>query len=212
MTTYQFVTRNIDIDTILKWELALIFVSAYVLLLLYAAIGVRFDNLRKSHPQKIQLMALILVMFKVLFCFTVYKWIELGVYVSETLTGVVISLLWSPLLPLSVVWLYLAHIAKSCTECSMSVPSRNIRTLPLYMRAVAFTSAGMMTTAILYASGYICARNADKIIFILGITALLASSLELIYYRAKENVVSMASPAWMWFCGTWIGAVIISLF
>lgn len=211
MMETQFVARSIDIDTILKWELALIFVSAYILLLLYSAVGIRFTRLSTAHPQKVQFVALLLAGFKVLFCFTVYKWVELGVYVSVNLMNTVLSLLWSPLLPLAVVWLYLAHTTKSCSECAISVPSQNVRTLPKYMRAVSFTLSGMVTTALLFASGYICPRNSSSVIFILSITALLGSSVELIYFRARENVINMASPTWMWFCGTWLGAVIISL-
>ena len=205
-------TFPIDVDTILHWELALIFVSCYVLCLLYAALGIRFENLAKSYSQRILLLAFLFTAVKVLLCATLYKWIEAGVFLSVNKIHMVLNLLWSPLMPLAVVWLYLAHSAKSCNDCSIIAPIQSIRTLPMPVRLFAFVMSGVCTTFISYTLGFLCSRNALSVIMILALVALLGASVELIYYRARDNIVQMASPSWCWFCGTWLGAVFLSLF
>lgn len=205
-------TFPIDADTILRWELALIFVSCYVIFLLYAALGIRFDNIKKSYPQKILFLAFIFTAVKILFCATFYRWIEAGSFLNENMMNMVLNMLWSPLMPLAVVWLYLAHSAKSCNDCSMLVPVQNVRTLPRPVRVFAYVMSGICTTFLTYTFGYLCARNATAVIAIFTLIGLLGASLELIYFKARDNIVQMASPTWCWFCGTWLGAVIISLF
>ena len=80
------------------------------------------------------------------------------------------------------------------------------------MRIFAFVMSGICTTFLLYTLGFLCARNATAVIMVMALVALLGASIELIYFKARDNIVQMASPTWCWFCGTWLGAVIISLF
>lgn len=209
--THLTVISPLDVDTVLKWEIALVFVSCYVLFLLFAALGVRFNNLRSSYPQKILLMAFVFSAIKIIFCFTFFQWIENGLFIGQHMMHMVISLLWSPLMPMTVVWLYLAHSVKSCNDCSFRVPHRNVRTLPEPMRVFAFVMSGVCTTLLAYACEVLCPRTGTAIILLFTVTALLGCSLELIYFKARDNVVRMASPTWCWFCGTWIGSVILFL-
>lgn len=205
-------TFPLDVDTVLRWELALVFVSCYVICLLYAALGIRFGNLKHSYSQRILLIAFIFSTVKVLFCVTFYRWIEAGSFLGENMMNMVLNILWSPLMPLAVVWLYLAHSAKSCNDCAPLVPVQNIRTLPRPMRVFAFVMSGICTTFLIYTCEALCSQNASVVIVILSVTAMLGASAELIYFKARDNIVRMASPTWCWFCGTWIGAVILSLF
>lgn len=195
---------------VFKWALVAHFVSCYVLTAVITGLGIR---LRKLHTRRVRATLFVSVAFiTAQFPVTVLRYtaVNNGVLPVEPLDEALLNFLWSPMLTPVLIWLYITHAVKSCYSCAISVPRKNVTTLPDLRVVGKYALAGIATTMLLYAAGILEDANTDTIMRLLVAIAMLGSSLEIIYIRAKFNVIRIASSTWAWFMGTLSGAIILS--
>jgi len=118
---------------------------------------------------------------------------------------VYINFFWSPMCTVCILWLYLSHLASSCSQCEMAIPKTHVNPNPQWAKMGWCIAAGIGTSYIVH---YVLAEKFSlddmwllRLMF--GI-AIAAAPLEIIFFRARKNEVRFFNYTWSWFLGTWL--------
>lgn len=195
-----------------KWALAVHFSSCYTLTCVFMSLGIR---MRRLQATKVKVALVACVMFVLTqFPITMLRFsaINRGALPVEPVEDVLINLMWSPMLTCVLIWLYVTHAVRSCYSCAISLPRKNVKTIPDMTMLGKYVLSGILTTFILHSTGLLESRNHDDIVRLLAAVGMLGSSLEIIYIRAKYNAIRITSASWAWLVGTFLGAISLTIF
>lgn len=195
----------------MKWLLMAHFVSCFVLSTIIVALGVRLRNLYVPKVRRTLVVIILFITTQIPITLVRFSAADRGLYASLPFDDAFMGFLWSPMLSPVVIWLYVSHAAKSCYSCAISVPRKNVVTLPTMSLLGRYFMAGAVTTVLVKCFGVMTPEHENDIIRFLGGVAMLGTTLEIIYIRAKHNVVRMTSATWAWAMGTAAGAVGLAL-
>ena len=115
-----------------------------------------------------------------------------------------INFLWSPMLTVVLLWLYISHMVRSCISCDMDVPRENIDARAKLPYAAIALITGVCFNYVLYGTiiPFFCLDRLLVLRVLFG-TAIAISLLEIIYIRTRYNKVQLFNFTWFMYLGTW---------
>lgn len=128
---------------------------------------------------------------------------QLG-FVLKDPVNTYINFLWSPMLTVVLLWLYISHMVSSCVSCDMDVPKENIDAEAKLPYAALAIIIGFFFNYVLYGM-IVPAFCLDKLLIlrVLFGTAIAIALLEIIYVRTRYNKVMLFNFTWFMYLGTW---------
>lgn len=197
---------------LIKWQLAVYLCICFYLMMLVIAIGIRPANFacRKIKILYIAIISYLAIQF--------FIWLPLydGIGYIHLVDAKhnptpIWRFLWSPMAATAVIWLYIAHTVKSCTNYLYNTEKPRIMMSVRKKHMTEFVIGGIFSTLL-------CAAffNMDKLPLIAFIDSIMGivisiTFLELVLSRWKHNLLTLPSPTLGWFMGTWLGAWLLSV-
>ena len=200
---------------ILTWFLCLATFSSCLLgvQMLLTGVSIRpADKLTKTPVVYINFRVIYgIVILTILACAALTHLMKFDTGSVRNLGDTLFNLFCSCLLPITVGWLYFVHAVKSCSTCRFRVPRESIRIRFKAKTLMLFLLSGCSTTwSVAVILGYQVLAD-PKITVILTVFAVLMSCLEIIHNKSAYGFIRLYSVVWVWYTGTWLGALVVHL-
>lgn len=188
-----------------QFQLTLHLVGCMVLVALTLALGVRPTISAKNSAHYVMLAGILYVAAQMPVTAARLYTASTPSFLLEKPMDTYINLFWSPMLTVSLLWLYISHMVSSCVACEIAVPRANIDPHAHLDWATVAVIAGAVTNYVIY-DKIMPEFDLDAMLVLRVVfgTAMAFALLEIIYVRTRHNTVRLFNFTWFAYVGAWL--------
>lgn len=197
---------------LVKWQIAVHLTLCTALLLQIIALGMRPRRVGCKKTKAVFVGILAFLIGNIALWFPVYDTItpHSPIRFNQHLLDIW-RFIWTPMTTVFILWMYVNHAIKTCKNYIFDVATARVITNPEDTHTGAFLLGGVVTAFLCATVGIEAMSVASPLLSIILSSTICYVCVECIVNKYRNSTVVTPSPVCAWFCGTWLGAWLLSI-